>query len=72
MELTELRIVATLLSFVVFLGILAWAYSGNQRARFARDAHIPFEEDDALPSEQVRALRRQSAQGPANGGKNNE
>lgn len=46
MELITLRIAATVVSLLVFLGILAWAYSGGQRRRFEHDAGIPFREDD--------------------------
>ena len=63
MELIELRIIATVVSFLVFLGILAWAYAGNQRGRFARDAQIIFEEDEPPSVERVVPFRRGSGHG---------
>ncbi|MBG9390188.1 cbb3-type cytochrome oxidase subunit 3 [Caenimonas aquaedulcis] len=45
MDVTTLRILATLLCFATFLGILAWAYSHRNRARFDEDARIPFQQD---------------------------
>lgn len=39
--------VFTLLSFVVFIGIVAWAYSGARKQAFEVAAHDPF----ALPDE---------------------
>ena len=42
-----LSIAATVLSFLSFLGIVAWAYSGHRRAAFEEAANAPF----ALPEE---------------------
>ncbi|MBC7469887.1 MAG: cbb3-type cytochrome c oxidase subunit 3 [Ramlibacter sp.] len=45
MDITTLRIVATLASFGTFLGIAWWAYSRGNRERFDEDARIPFQQD---------------------------
>lgn len=45
MDVNSLRIVATLASFVTFLGIVWWAYSRGNRARFDEAARLPFEQD---------------------------
>jgi cytochrome c oxidase cbb3-type subunit 4 len=45
MDVTTLRIMATLLSFGTFLGIAWWAYSRSNRERFDEAARIPFEQD---------------------------
>jgi cytochrome c oxidase cbb3-type subunit IV len=50
MDINDLRIVITTLSFVVFAGIVIWAYSGRQRARFDEAANLPFA-DTELPGE---------------------
>ncbi|MGE5169882.1 MAG: cbb3-type cytochrome oxidase subunit 3 [Rudaea sp.] len=48
MELyTTLSSVFTVLAFVVFLGIVSWAWSSRRREAFAQAAHAPF----ALPDE---------------------
>jgi cbb3-type cytochrome oxidase subunit 3 len=39
--------VITILSFALFVGIVAWACSANRRVAFARAANAPF----ALPDE---------------------
>jgi cytochrome c oxidase cbb3-type subunit 4 len=57
MDLTDLRIAATVISFLVFLGILWWAYAGSQRSHFAEAERIPFEEDDAPGSARVLPFR---------------
>ena len=45
MDLNTLRSVTTVLSFVVFLGILAWAWSGRRGTDFEQAARLPFEQD---------------------------
>jgi cytochrome c oxidase cbb3-type subunit IV len=45
MDVTTLRIVATLASFISFLGIAWWAYSRANRAGFDEAARIPFQQD---------------------------
>ena len=45
MDVTILRIVATLASFLTFLGITWWAYARANRARFDEAARIPFQQD---------------------------
>jgi cytochrome c oxidase cbb3-type subunit 4 len=40
--------VMTVVMLVVFLGIVAWAYSGKRRAQFDEAARVPFD-DDAIP-----------------------
>jgi cytochrome c oxidase cbb3-type subunit 4 len=45
MDITTLRIAATLACFVTFIGIFAWAFARPNRDRFEQDARIPFESD---------------------------
>jgi cytochrome c oxidase cbb3-type subunit 4 len=45
MDVTTLRITATLASFAAFVGILVWAYARRNGARFDEAARIPFEQD---------------------------
>lgn len=40
-----LRSIVTLLAFIVFIGIVVWAWSGARRKRFAEAARIPFDEE---------------------------
>jgi len=37
-----ISIVTTVLSFLVFLGIIAWAYSRSRQTAFAEAANAPF------------------------------
>ncbi|MBA2674968.1 cbb3-type cytochrome c oxidase subunit 3 [Ramlibacter sp.] len=45
MDVTLLREIATIASFVTFLGIIAWAWSRGNRARFDEAAQLPFTQD---------------------------
>ena len=54
MDLNDLRVLITVLSFIVFAGIVYWAYSGRQRARFNEAANLPFVDSD-LPGESAVA-----------------
>jgi cytochrome c oxidase cbb3-type subunit 4 len=44
MDVNDLRIGVTVLSFVAFMGIMAWALSRKNAARFADAAQLPFRE----------------------------
>lgn len=46
MDIMDLRVVITLVSFLTFIGIVVWAYSGRQKARFDDAANLPFADDD--------------------------
>lgn len=45
MDVTTLRIAATLASFFTFIGILIWAYSRKNATSFDEAARLPFEQD---------------------------
>ena len=49
MDVNDLRNLTTLLSFVIFLGILVWAMSARNRAPFDEAQRLPFIEDDISP-----------------------
>jgi cytochrome c oxidase cbb3-type subunit 4 len=44
-DINSLRSLATVVSFVVFIGILVWAFSGRKSADFEQAAKLPFEQD---------------------------
>ena len=45
MDVTDLRIAATLISFATFIAILVWACSRRNAKRFDEAARLPFEQD---------------------------
>lgn len=56
MDVNDLRSLVTAFSLIVFLGIVAWAWSRNNRAGFDEAAQLPFAEE-------------QGAEGASRGGK---
>ena len=44
-DINSLRSLATVVSFVVFIGILVWTYSSRKVADFEQAAKLPFEQD---------------------------
>ncbi len=45
MDITTLRIAATLACLATFIGILGWAYARRNRGAFDEAARIPFQQD---------------------------
>jgi cytochrome c oxidase cbb3-type subunit 4 len=45
MDITTLRIAATIACFATFIGIVIWAWSRRNQERFDEAAHLPFEQD---------------------------
>ncbi|THF64390.1 cbb3-type cytochrome oxidase subunit 3 [Pseudothauera rhizosphaerae] len=62
MELNDLRTIVTVLGFLCFVGICAWAYSKHAKAGFDEAARLPLTDDD--PPDQTD---RQGKEGKANG-----
>ncbi len=50
MDINDWRSLVTVLGFLCFLGIVAWAYSSRAKARFDEAARIPFLHEDELDS----------------------
>ena len=51
MDVNDLRSVTTLFMFVVFIGIVVWAWASRRQAGFNEAAQLPFVENpvDDLP-----------------------
>ena len=46
MDVNDLRAAITLLSFVAFIGVIAWAWSRRNKKRFDEAANLPFADDE--------------------------
>ena len=46
MDINDLRSLVTLLLFVAFIGIVAWAWSRRNKKRFDEAANLPFADED--------------------------
>lgn len=44
-DVTTLRVAATVVCFALFIGIVIWAYSRRNTRDFQEAAHLPFEQD---------------------------
>lgn len=51
MDINDLRSLMTVLSLLVFLGIVWWAYGKKRSARFDEAANLPFADEDAERAE---------------------
>jgi cytochrome c oxidase cbb3-type subunit 4 len=45
MDINVLRSLATVASFVTFIGIVWWSYSSRRSSDFSEAANLPFEQD---------------------------
>ncbi|MFC5607899.1 cbb3-type cytochrome oxidase subunit 3 [Variovorax soli] len=45
MDINQLRIGATVACFLLFMGIVLWAYSRHNVRRFEEAARLPFEDE---------------------------
>ena len=45
MDINDLRSIVTLLLFVAFIGIVAWAWSRRNKKRFDEAARLPFADE---------------------------
>jgi len=46
MDIDLVRALITLVSFIAFLAIVAWAWSGRRKRRFEEAANLPFADDE--------------------------
>jgi cytochrome c oxidase cbb3-type subunit 4 len=54
MDINDLRAALTVASFLAFIGIVIWAYSGRRKQRFDRAARSVLEEDPAADGQRSR------------------
>jgi cytochrome c oxidase cbb3-type subunit 4 len=45
MDLNDMRAAWTLVSFIAFVAIVVWAYSGRHKQRFEEAARLPLDDD---------------------------
>ena len=66
MDVNDLRILVTLLSFAAFVGIVAWVWSRRNRKRFDEAQMLPFldEPPAAVPSAPVPSAPVPAAPSP--------
>ncbi|WP_083917413.1 cbb3-type cytochrome oxidase subunit 3 [Leeia oryzae] len=47
MDMNQMRVISTVLSFIVFLGVVWWAVIPKNKRNFDEAANLPFADDDA-------------------------
>jgi cytochrome c oxidase cbb3-type subunit 4 len=47
MDLNDIRIAITLLSFAIFIGLVRWAWSKRRRSSFDEAAQLPFSGEES-------------------------
>jgi cytochrome c oxidase cbb3-type subunit 4 len=45
MDVNDLRSIATVVCFVIFIGIVVWTYSRRNREDFEEASKLPFDQD---------------------------
>jgi len=55
MDINDLRSVITVLLFLVFIGIVWWAYSDRRKQAYDQAARIPLDDDGLLVPETISA-----------------
>jgi cytochrome c oxidase cbb3-type subunit 4 len=45
MDVNDLRAITTVISFVIFIGIMVWAFSKRNNKDFEEAARLPFDQD---------------------------
>ncbi len=49
MDINDLRSAFTVLSLVVFIGIVWWAYSDRRKVAYDEAARLPLDDEDNVP-----------------------
>ena len=60
MDINDLRSLYTVVTFVVFLAIVWWAYSGKRKQAFEEAALLPFTDDEPVEAARQSAPLRQN------------
>jgi cytochrome c oxidase cbb3-type subunit 4 len=53
-DINDLRSIFTVLTFLMFIGIVAWAYSGHRKAAYEEAAMLPLIDDEPFGDAQAR------------------
>jgi len=61
MDINDLRSVMTVLAFLAFIGIVAWAYSGRRKQAYEEAARLPLDDDSVLIPQGMRNNERKSS-----------
>ena len=60
MDINTLRTVITVIAFAVFIGIIIWAWSSRNKARFESAANLPFADEELHQASKLGARSREN------------
>lgn len=64
MDINDLRSGVTVLLFVLFCGIVWWAYSDRRKQDFAEAARLPLDDDLPYPSAEAHPTSQHGSRAP--------
>jgi len=60
-SINTMRTVVTVVSFLVFIGIVFWAWSARRKSQFDEAARLPLEDDLPQPASNNTATEQRSS-----------
>ena len=60
-SINTMRVVITVVSFVVFIGIFVWAWSARRKSQFDEAARLPLDDDGPRPGPNNTATAQRSS-----------
>ncbi len=63
MDATLFHSIWTVAMLVLFIGIVAWAWSGKRKARFEAAARLPLDDDELAPTNTLTTPRGENKHG---------
>jgi len=58
MDVNDLRSIMTAVSFLTFVGIVLWAWSGRRKPAFDEAANMVFDDEDDIEARNANAAQR--------------
>ena len=59
-SINTMRTVVTVVSFLVFIGIVIWAWSARRKSQFDKAARLPLDDDRPQPTSNSTATEQRS------------
>lgn len=60
MDINDIRSAMTVVMFLLFLGIVFWAYSSKRKRAFDEAARLPFDENESMAAGKPRNTSREN------------
>jgi len=60
-SINDMRAAITVISFLVFIGICVWAWSGRRKSEFDEAARLPLDEEHERPASNNATVEKRSS-----------